>query len=265
MRRTRQAAEYIRRRLEEAGGLIRVEDDAFPLTFDGLATTQRNIIARIPGWDPNAGSILLGAHYDSRTTDIHDATSPAPGANDNATGVALLLETARLTASRHPKATILLVAFTAEETGLQGSRHYLEGDPVERDGLKAVLVFDIVGNSAGSQAADRLRLFSAGPEDIPGRQLAWWVGGVAQRWLPGFELLVEDSIDRPGRYSDHVPFDEWGIPAVRAIEDLERTDFQHGPEDVSAHVDPAYLRRVTQLALAVAIELADDPQAFLDP
>ncbi len=253
------AADYIAARFAEAGA--QVTNDAFPLEFRGLVTEQRNTVAVIPGSDPSAGAILFGAHYDSRTRDIADWVSPAPGANDNATGVAVLLEVARQLATYKPKATIYLVAFAAEETGLQGSRHFVESG--RASDVQAMVAFDIVGNSSGPSGSNALRVFSAGPDDSPSRRLTRWLAGVGAEWTPQMPVLVQDALDRPGRYSDHVPFSEAGIPSMRLIEDGEHTDLQHNSLDTADRIDPAYLRRVTQLALAAAAELGENPADFL--
>lgn len=249
------AAGYIADAFAAAGVLL--GPDIFALGFRGQSTDQANVVASIDGSDPTAGAILLGAHYDSRTTDIGDWLSAAPGANDNATGVAVLLEVGRLLADFHPKATIYLVAFPAEETGLQGSRHFVESG--QASDVRAMVAFDIVGNSSGPGGPSALRVFSPGPEDSPSRQLARSMAASAGRWTPGLPLLIQDALDRPGRYSDHVPFIEAGIPAARLIEDAEHTELQHNAQDTPDRVDPAYLHRVAQLALAVAVELSEDP------
>ena len=100
------AAERIFAAFQAVGGRINVGYGEFELDYDDVTTTQRNVIARLPGSDPNAGVIVLGAHYDSRTDDLPDSQNRAPGANDNATGVAALIEIARLLANETPIASI---------------------------------------------------------------------------------------------------------------------------------------------------------------
>ncbi len=252
------AADYIAAGFAESGA--EVMQDGFPFEFRGVATEQRNVVAVIPGTDPSAGAILLGAHYDSRTADIADGVSLAPGANDNATGVAVLLEVARQLADVEPRATIYLVAFAAEETGLQGSRHFV--DTGQAPDVRAMIAFDIVGNSSGATGSSGLRVFSAGPEDSASRALARWLARVGAGWTPQLPVLVQDALDRPGRYSDHVPFSEAGIPSVRLIEDEEHTELQHSALDTADRIDPTYLRRVAQFALAITVELAAHPDTF---
>jgi hypothetical protein len=78
-------------------------------------------------------------------------------------------------------------------------------------------------------------------------------------YLSDFQVLVQPTLDRPGRYSDHKPFSEAGIPAVRLIEAVEDTARQHSGDDLPETISPAYLRRATQLALASLVNLADGP------
>jgi len=253
-----EAAAYIGGRFAEAG--VAHREHTFALELRGVRTRPANIVAVLPGSDPAAGAIVLGAHYDSRTVDIGDWTGPAPGANDNATGVAVLLEVARALAGFEPRATIYLIAFAAEETGLQGSRSLVAESLL--DPVVAMAAFDIVGNSSGSSGSGALRVFAAGPEGSPSRRLARWTANVAARWVPELPVLVQDALDRPGRYSDHVPFTEAGIAAVRFIEDGEHVEYQHNALDTADRIDPDYLRRVAQLALAMAVELGIEPHAF---
>lgn len=257
------AAEHIYREFLAAGGTLEVSYDWFEMEFGGVVTQQRNVVARLPGEDRDAGVILIGAHYDSRAEDVSDALARAPGANDNATGVAVLLELARLTAGLHPQATILFVAFSAEEVGMQGSRHFVQAAHQDGWDLRATLVLDIVGNSAGAAGRTSIRAFSAPPSDSPSRRLAEWVSQLAGRRFPAFEVLVQETVDRPGRYSDHVPFSEAAIPSVRLIEPIEHPEFQHNAQDLPSHIDSSYMPRVAELALVVLVELAEDPSTFL--
>ena len=259
----RLAADFLLEGFRQAGDHVLPSEYPFPLEFGGMVSEQRNIVARIPGWDEAAGSILIGAHYDSRTVSIDDWASPAPGANDNATGVASLLEIARLLNDFRPRATILLVAFSAEETGLQGSRHYVVSGVPEQEGLRAMLDLDIIGNSAGEAGAGTLRVFAGGGPGSSSLGLATWLRGVAEAHVPDLEVLVQDQLDRPGRYSDHVSFFEAGIPSVRLIEDLEQTELQHNADDRPERIDAQYLVRVTRLVLAAAFELSEDPLRFM--
>jgi hypothetical protein len=242
------AAAYIQRQFEAIDGL-EVTLDTFPLAYNGIPTTQANVIATLPGRDPSAGSVLAGAHYDSRSAEIADAVDRAPGADDNATGVAALIEMARVLAAlpQRPAATVIFVAFAAEEVGSSGSAHYMASYPT--GDLRAVFVLDIVGNAAGQLGEGAIRLF-ASPADAGSQQLMRFVDVTANRALSGFDALPQPTADRPGRYSDHLSFSGEGVAAVRLIELVEDPDRQHSPADLPEAISPGYLRQSTQLALA---------------
>lgn len=250
-----EAAVTIYEAFRAAGGHLTVAYDEFPLSFNGITTTQRNMVATLPGSDPAAGMILIGAHYDSRTADLYDAAGPAPGADDNATGTAALLEIARVLANETPDATVVLVAFSAEEVGLWGSRHYVEAAQQRGNDIRAMIALDIIGNASGVQGEGVIRAF-ADPDHAPSQQLARLIAQQADTYLTDFAVQVQPTIDRPGRYSDHVPFSDAGIPAVRLIEAIEDVSKQHSPHDGIEHISATYLRQAVQLALASVINLA---------
>ncbi len=253
------AAEYIHDQFTAAGGRLVVTYDEFPLAFNGINTTQRSVIATLPGSDPSAGIVLVCAHYDSRTTDLKDATSRAPGANDNATGVAGVLELARVMANETPRPTMMFVAFSAEEVGRKGSIHFVEQARAHGETFRGVIALDIIGNSGGSLSPEgSLRLFSTSPEGWPSRLLGRAVAAQALTYFPGFGVEVEDALDRPHRYSDHVSFSEAGFPAIRLIQPAE-DPHNHSGEDTADHVHPDYLRQVTQVTLAGLAWLLEQP------
>lgn len=242
-----QAADYIEAGFRAAGGRLEVRTQEFPLTWAGISTTQRNVIAVLPGADPQAGFILIGAHTDSRTFDLKDSTSPAPGANDNASGVAAVIELARLLANSTPQATLVFAAFAAEEVGHQGSDAYVQAALARGESYQAVIILDIIGNAAGPAGAGSVRVFSAPPEDSPSRRLAYQFEQIGEEALTGFDVQVQSTLDRPGRYSDHVPFSEAGIPAVRLIEPIEDLTHQHSASDTPDRVSMDYVAQITRL------------------
>lgn len=201
-----QAAAYIQGQFERAGGRLVVSLDEFPLEWNCVLTTQANVIAVLPGSYPDAGIVLVGAHYDSRTVQIDDGESPAPGANDNASGTSVVIELARVLADETPRATLVFAAFSAEEVGKAGSTHYVEAARARGDDIRAVIALDIVGNAVGPSGEGLMRAFSADPPGSPSRQLARMVAVQGERYLPGLDVQVQPAIDRPYRYSDHVPF-----------------------------------------------------------
>ena len=251
-----EAAEMILAGFQSGGGRLSVAYQEFDLEYDDVPTVQRNVIARLPGSDPSAGVIVIGAHYDSRVVDLKDADTRAPGADDNATGVAALIEMARLLANETPVASIDFVAFAAEEIGVVGSSYYLQSALARAEIIRGVIILDIIGNAGGPAGQSVLRAFSSPPETSVARQLARWVSSVALVYTPGLQISVEATLDRSERYSDHLPFTQRGIPAIRLIELLEDSTRQHTSNDLTQFIDPDYLQQATQLALAVVINLA---------
>jgi len=240
--------------------------------------------------DPNR-VIVISGHIDSRVTDVMDATSDAPGANDDASGVALVLETARLLSKRKFDATIVYVAFSAEEQGLWGAE--LLADTAAQRGwqVSAMLNNDIVGNAIGQggvRDADRVRVFSegiravedlpqqqrrrgeGGEDDGPSRALAKTIDTIADAIPGGFDVVIDRRPDRFGRGGDHEPFLKRGYPAVRFSVGAENWDAQHQNlrtengvvyGDTIDRMDFAYLAKVTAINAATIARLAAAPAA----
>jgi Zn-dependent M28 family amino/carboxypeptidase len=159
-----------------------------------LNVTARNIVAELPGTDPDAGWIVVCGHYDG-----HDI---AQGAQDNATGTALVLETARLLAPlrKHLKAGLRFVLFSGEELGMFGSENYVSAHASELDRLLAVFNADVVG-----LAAPLMLTVQNSPE------LAGYLHS-----LPLSELDAQVIDNRLVPYSDHFPFTLTGVPSLMA-------------------------------------------------
>lgn len=274
------------------GGCIRVERISRrftgPRAPDGVMV--EDVLGIQPGRDPNR-VIIVGGHIDSRVTDVMDATHDAPGANDDASGVALVLETARLLSKRRFDATIVYVAFSAEEQGLWGSE--LLADTAQQRGwqVSAMLNNDIVGNSIGQggvKDAGRVRVFSegiravedlpaqmrrrgdGGEDDGPSRALAKVIDGLAGRIPGGLDMVIDRRPDRFGRGGDHEPFLKRGYPAVRFSVGAENWDAQHQDlrtdhgvtyGDTIDRMDFAYLAKVTAINAATIARLAAAPAA----
>ena len=259
------AAQYIAGAMQAAGA-AEVEYVPFAAVVEDLRVPQVNVVGTLPGTDPDAGVVIVGAHYDSRNGDWLDGEIRAPGANDNASGVAALLEITRGLAAGERPMTVKLVAFAAEEVGAQGSRYYAQLTQTLETDVRAVLVLDMIGNATGPECEGSIRVFSAPPEASPSRVLARTVDVAGRLYLPEFVASVQPTIDRPGRYSDHVPFSDAGYPAVRFIEAVEDVTRQHSADDLPEHISPSYLRDATRLALAsvASIAGAPPPPASLD-
>ena len=281
------------------GGRLTVEMDTFTVRPDGRRISQKvlmaNVLATLPGTDPTDTRVLLmSGHLDSRVTDVMNATADAPGANDDASGVAAVLEVARLLAGQKFPCTIKLVAVQGEEQGLYGSAHLAARAKKEGWNLVAMLNNDIVGNSHGHDPDRRdslhLRVFSDGvpatetPEqarqrrvlssenDAPSRQLARYAVATAQRYASagGYQVVLEYRPDRFLRGGDHTPFNQQGYAAVRFTEMNE--DFRHQHQDLRTEngtvfgdrpefVDYRYLARTAQVNLATLASLALAPAA----
>ena len=213
-----QAADYVEAQFAAAGGDLQAAYQTFPLNWNGVDTLQHNVIATLPGSDSSAGVIVIGAHYDSRSVDINDAVSRSPGANDNASGVAAVIELARILADQKPKATIIFVAFSGEEVGRQGSKYFVQSLSSRPD-IRAVFVMDIIGRN--SLPEEGVRVYPVGSRDSPSRGLAEAFARSAGSALPGFVAYVQNTADRPHRYSDHISFGDAGYPAIRLIQPEE--------------------------------------------
>lgn len=229
-------------------GRLQVRFDDFSMSFNALTYHAQNVVATLPGHDTHSGVVVVTAHYDSRTLDVADRYSLAPGANDNASGVAMLLETARLLSMREWNQTIIFVAFAAEEQGTHGSYHFVEESLANGLVVDAAFNFDIVGGRPG--IAQRVRVFSGGPDGSIHRQLVRHMAFVGELYLPIFPVDLQDAAEREGRFGDQREFVRANIPALRVTESEEDTAVQHTSSDTSDRLDYNYLFRVTQLSLA---------------
>ncbi len=304
------AADWIesefKRYSDACGGCLEVRRDTFtesPQSRIPQPTTITNIYAILRGSDPAQAKrmYLVTGHYDSRNTDVQDTHGLAPGANDDASGVAVSLESARVLSKLKLPATIVFVAVAGEEQGLNGSRHLAKLAKSEGWQLEGVLNNDIVGGNTTPgdtlQKKSLVRVFSEGipasatPEqarliqslgyesDSPSRELARTVLDVSETY-PGLEKteksahtfrpVLEFRRDRFLRGGDHSSFNQEGFPAVRFTEWREDFNHQHqnvrtenGVEygDLLKFVDFQYVARVTALNAATLATLAYAPPA----
>jgi hypothetical protein len=286
--------EELERYAKDSGGRLKVEEDAFtqrPAPRMPRPTLLVNLVALLPGDDPasRARWLVVSGHYDSIPRPNSDSQSDAPGANDDASGVAVALELARVMSKRHFDATLVFLAVAGEEQGLLGSTHWAEKARSERRTIEAMLTDDIVGNTLGGNGVRenrRVRVFSegipsdetesqarlrrsvGGENDGPSRQLARYVKESAERDIPGFEVTLVFRRDRYGRGGDHIPFNERGYAAVRLTEPNEdfarqherverRGDVDYG--DVVERVDFAYVAQVARVNASLLANLALAP------
>lgn len=233
--------------------------------------------------------ILITAHLDSRVTDIMNRTADAPGADDDGSGTAAVLEAARVLSKYRFAATLVYASLSGEEQGLYGGKlmaHYARshGWQVEAD-----LNNDIIGNIHGIDGVvdnTHVRVFSEGTKstetpkqaayrryfgggvDSPSRNVARYMAALAERYLTNFQVMMIYRTDRYGRGGDQVPFLAAGYPAVRLTEPHENYRRQHQDVrveggvhygDVLSGVDFSYLAQVTRLNLVTMAAMAHAP------
>jgi hypothetical protein len=280
---------------KEAGGRLKVELD----TFDQPAAPPRipqpmqmtNIVATLPGTDEDSGrTLVVSGHYDSINSDVLDTTGAAPGADDDASGVAAVLELARVMSHYKFRATVVFLAVEGEEQGLDGSAHWAKAAKARDADIEAMLDNDIIGSSRSqSGAVDRgtVRLFAqgvpatakpddallgllraGGENDTQPRELARSVRDIATLYVPSLKVRVIYRADRYLRGGDHMPFLENGYAAVRFTEPAEDFRRQHQNVrvengvtygDTPDHVDFAYVADVARVNGATLAVLARAP------
>ncbi len=273
------ARDWIRGQFAAIDGL-QVALDPFTYNGCGAPVTRENVVAWLPGAHPER-LIVVGGHYDSRTIDVVDGVSPAPGANDSGSQTAVVLEAARALAGHGFDATVVFVAFAGEEQGLIGSKSFAAGYATYFPGasVEAMLNCDIVGGDSTANDAAALqtfRLYSPGtPREIqsadgtsddtsPSRGLMRFVGEWGARYAPSLMMTPKLREDRPGRGGDHEAFIARAVPAVRFIDPAENLAHQHTGDDRVDYLTPAYTAKLAQVVAATAAALARAPSAPRD-
>jgi len=243
----------------------------FTTTISGVNQEYRNVVAEIPGTVSGAGEriYVLGAHLDSRNTDVNDPLNFAPGADDNGSGIACLLECARVAAMTTWPMTLRFVAFTGEEQGLVGSDFYARDAAALDEPIAAMIANDTMASIIGAANPDTVmmtdttmcRAFALGPEGSPERQLQRYLKGMGDVYVPIQDIVLIPAEDRPARGSDHQSFTAAGYTAIRFMEYLEEVDRQHSADGdtLGAHLSMSYLRRQAQVDLATLGNLALSP------
>ncbi|AOL94860.1 M20/M25/M40 family metallo-hydrolase [Porphyrobacter sp. LM 6] len=277
----------------KCGGCLEVLPVGEVIPVDGrripTATLVRNAVAIQRGSERPNEVVIVQGHIDSRVSDPLDFTSDAPGANDDASGTALVLEAARvLSGSKYPT-TIIYALLSGEEQGLYGGRILADWAAAQGYTVKAVLNNDIVGNSCGKDGYCEpkvVRVFSEGPRadltevlraaatrfggenDTPSRNLSRWVAGLAEKHPGEMQVRQIWRTDRMGRGGDQVPFLQKGFPAIRFTVGVEDYDHQHQDirtdngvfyGDTIDEMDFAYLAGVTKLNVRALDALARAP------
>ncbi len=290
------ARRWIKGELERCGaGKLDVQFDSHIHPVDrriSQPTEIVNVVATLKGDTAGDRYYVVSGHYDSRVTDIMNATSFAPGANDDASGTAAVMEMACVMARYKFDANIVFMAVAAEEQGLYGSGHFAQQAREKNLNIAGMFTNDIIGSSrsdSGHVDNKQVRLFAEGvparkemPDNIRtliatggendslSRQLARHVKEQGERYVPGFKVSIVNRADRYLRGGDHMPFLEQGYAALRFTEPAE--DFNHQHQDVRTengvkigdlpeYVDFNYTAQVARVNAAALASLALAPAA----
>jgi len=279
---------------EQSGGRMTVEKQSFLQPKAARVpepTTLTNIVATLRGTQPEAEArtYVVSGHYDSMCTSPTDAKCDAPGANDDASGTAAVLEMARVMAKYQFDATIVFMTVAGEEQGLLGSTYFAEQAKQKHADIEAMFTNDIIGSSLGGNGVHdpaTVRVFSegvpsnesaeeattrrgvGGENDSASRQLARFIKDTAQQYVPRMRVMMVYRRDRYLRGGDHIPFLERGFAAVRFTEPNEDYRHQHqnvrieqGVQygDLPQYDDFAYIANVARVNAAALAALASAP------
>jgi hypothetical protein len=283
----------------QSGGRMTATLDTWTLQPDGRRIDKPadmgNVMATLKGTDPTDDRIfIVQGHMDSRNSNVMNRDGDAPGANDDGSGTAAVIELCRVMSKAQFPATIIFVTLTGEEQGLLGADHLSERAVQEKWNLEAVLNNDIMGsnNSSDTRIIDntRLRVFSEGlplyqttdratnirqfgnENDGKARTLARYVKELGERYVENLEIVTVYRNDRYLRGGDHTPFVQRGFAAVRLTEMNENYEHQHQDlrtegtgtsaieyGDYAKFMDFEYLRKNTAVNLATLANLAKAP------
>jgi hypothetical protein len=248
-------------------------------------------MATLKGTDPNDKRIfVISGHLDSRRTDIMDRTGDAPGANDDGSGTAAVIECARIMSRHAFPATIIFVAVSGEEQGLFGSTYMADKAKKENWDIEGVFNNDIIGSNNSNETNiinnTKVRIFSEGiptdatqkdiqriralglENDSKSRELARYVKEIGERYVDNLDVVMVYRRDRFLRGGDHLPYLKNGFTAVRITEMNENFNHQHQDVriengiqfgDLPQFIDYEYLRKNTALNLANLANLTKAP------
>jgi len=233
--------------------------------------------------------VIIQGHIDSRVTDVMNATSDAPGANDDGSGTAAVIEAARVLSKHKFPGTIVYAALSGEEQGLYGGKVLADYAKAQGWNVVTVLNNDIIGNSCSSDGLcddKHVRVLSEGPRsqgqaeladsthslggenDSPSRNISRYLDSLADRLNIGLDVRQIWRTDRFGRGGDQIPFLEAGFPAARLTVAVENYEWQHQDlrtengikyGDTVENMDFAYLAKVTKLNVAALAAIASAP------
>ena len=250
-----------------------------------------NVVATLKGTNAADNRVfIISGHLDNMRTNVMDRLGDAPGANDDASGVAAVMECARIMSKRNFGGTIIFMAVSGEEQGLLGSTYMAAKSKKEKLNIEAVLNNDIMGSNNSNETNNinntQVRVFSEGlpfyeldknaknirqlglENDGKSRQLARYVKEIGERYVDNLEIKLIYRNDRFLRGGDHTPFVENGFTAVRITEMNENYTRQHqnvrvenGIQygDLIEFIDFEYLRKNTGMNLSTLANLANAP------
>jgi Zn-dependent M28 family amino/carboxypeptidase len=279
---------------ESSGGRMTVEKQTFEQAKAQRVpqpTMLTNVVATLKGTQAESAQriYVVSGHYDSMCSSPTDAKCDAPGANDDASGTAAVLEMARVMAKYKFDATIVFMTVPGEEQGLLGSTYFAEQSKKNNVDIEAMFTNDIIGSSLGGNGVHdprTVRVFSEGvpsnetpPEantrrsvggenDSTSRQLARFIKETAAAYVPAMKVMMVYRRDRYGRGGDHIPFLERGYAAVRFTETNENFNHQHQSvrvengikyADLPEFVDFKYIANVARVNAASLAVLALAP------
>ncbi len=256
-------------------------------------TPFSNVVATLSGGQgsDNGRMLVVSGHFDSMPTSPTDGVSDAPGANDDASGTAAVLEMARVMSKYKFRIPIVFMAVSGEEQGLIGATHFAEEAKKANLRIDAMFTNDIIGNSTGGNGVHddkTVRVFAegvpsdetaaqatsrrsvGGENDSASRQLARYIKEAAGTYVPKFKVQVIYRRDRYLRGGDHIPFLENGYAAVRFTEPNENYDHQHQNVrtvngtvfgDLPEFVDFPYITQVARVNTAALASIASAPEA----
>ncbi|HOO98543.1 MAG TPA: M20/M25/M40 family metallo-hydrolase [Bacteroidales bacterium] len=278
-----------------SGGRLSVKFEEYSVGRQGQRISRpvvlKNVVATLKGTDSSDDrKIIISAHFDSRVQLDNDSTSYAPGADDDGSGIAAILELLRIMSPEKFPATIVFMALSGEEHGLYGARHMAELAKKENWNIVAMLNNDMIGNSSSNETLlndnMRVRVFSegvpayetermaalrkytSGENDGKARQLARYIKEIGERYVDQLTVTLVFRNDRFGRGGDHSPFCEQGFTAVRICEFNENYNRTHkipalsdGVQegDLPEYVDYEYVRKNAGINLATIANLALAP------
>ena len=262
------------------GGRMEVRTQRFTETVRRRANEHEaefvNVYGFLPGLDvdPLGRTYVVSGHYDSIVANPFDAEADAPGADDDASGTAVVLELARVLSGLEFSANLVFLCVAGEEQGLIGAKHFAAKAEEQGWQIDAMVTNDIVGGIEGGNGVvdeHTIRCFSGGVGlHDPSRELARTAFDLSQRHIDDAHVELIFRLDRFGRGGDHIPFHEQGVPALRFTEANEHYDRQHkvvgvvdgvAYGDLPEHVSGPYMRRVARVNGALLGNLASAPPA----